>query len=116
MSISRNFAGIAGICSKATKLSGNFVIPGIFAVQRVGRQQAENDPPLPSDSARPINERMEVIAFGHNHVGQASVPALPEGCSYVAIAAGHEHTVALRSGELLADQLWKGCSQLYPRR
>jgi hypothetical protein len=44
-----------------------------------------------------------VLAWGSNLDGQCNVPALPAGLVYVAIAAGWEHTAALRSdGAVLA--------------
>jgi len=45
----------------------------------------------------------EAIAFGDSAHGRTTVPALPEGLSYTAAAAGVNHTVLLRSdGEAIA--------------
>ena len=43
-----------------------------------------------------------MLAFGDNTFGQRQVPGLPEGMHYVAIAAGYNNSILLRSdGEAL---------------
>jgi hypothetical protein len=61
-------------------------------------------------------QAQSVVAWGVNYSGQCNVPALPSGLTYVQIAAGGAHTVALRSdGFVVAwGDNWNGQCNVQP--